>query len=756
MTGTVIPRWSAGGSGIGEHRLNLPPGLGRLAGSLGVPPSRLVLAAHLRVVALLTGEDEVTVGYAGGLVTARVAGRSWRDLLRADLTTVDGRADTAVGCDGETLSVGVAGDELVLTHRLDRVDADHAARIGGYLVRALAAAAADPDAPAAADLLDPAERALQLHGLDGPRRELPDRRVADLVAEQARLRPLQTAAVQGDRAWTYAELDRAADAVAAALVAEGLRAEEVVATVTDRSLEWLAAILGTFRAGGAYLPVEPGFPAERVAMLLEQSRCRLALTEPGAAAALAGMPVRALDLTRLPDRRPPAVEVGPDALAYVYFTSGSTGRPKGAMCEHAGMLNHLLAKVEDLGLGPGDVVVQNAQQSFDISLWQLVAPLLVGGRTLVLDRETILDPGRFLDAVVAGGGTILQVVPSYLEILVRELEARPRGLGRLRYLSVTGEAVGKPLVTRWLAVQPGIPLVNAYGATEASDDTTHEIIAVPPPQDLVPVGRPIRNVTVTVLGPDDELLPLGSVGEITFSGVCVGRGYLNDADRTAEAFGADPLRPGLRLYRTGDYGRWLPTGSLEFRGRRDDQVKVHGIRIELGEVESRIVEHPAVRTGAAVVAPLPGGGKALVGYYVPAGPLPVDELHRHLAAGLPPAAVPARLEPLDALPLTGNGKVDRKALTARATAAATAGASTGAGPRTPTEQRIAEAWARALERPVGEIGRDDSFFDIGGSSLAALRMIVSLDGLVSLADLLRAPVLRELAEAADGADGGGP
>lgn len=751
MTGTVLPTWAADPApGTAELRVPLPAGLAagadRLAGALGVPADRPLLAAYLRVVGLLAGTPTVTVGYGSGGVRADLTG-TWRDLLRGPYREVAGGCDAGFAGPGATLAVVPAGDHVLVRHRLDRVDAAHAERIGGYLVRALGAAVADPDAGVGADgLVGAAERAVQLTGLAGPDRPLPDRRVADLVAEQARRTPAAVAAVQGDRSWTYAELDRAADAVAAGLLAAGVAGEEVVAVVTGRTLEWLAAILGTFRAGGAYLPVEPEFPAERVRTLLDRGGCRLALAEgpgPGLGS------VRRLDVPDLlatgARADPPPVPAG--ALAYVYFTSGSTGQPKGAMCEHLGMLNHLLAKVEDLDLGPGDVVVQNAGQCFDISLWQLVAPLLVGGRTLLVDRDTILDPARFLDTVVAGGATVLQVVPSYLDVLLRQLEDRPRDLGRLRAVSVTGEAVGKALVTRWFAARPGIALVNAYGATEASDDTTHEVLTAPPAEELVPVGRPVRNVTVTVLGPADELLPLGAVGEITFSGVCVGRGYVNDPERTAEAFGPDPHRPGVRLYRTGDYGRWLPTGALEFRGRRDEQVKVHGIRIELGEVESRVLDHPAVTAAAVVAAPLPGGGKALVAYFTaPAGLAPAD-LHAHLARVLPASSVPARLEPLAALPLTANGKVDKKALVARA-AVPEATAAAGPRPLTGTEARIAAAWARALDRPVDSIGRDDSFFDLGGSSLAALRMVVSLDGLVSLADLLAAPVLRDLAAAA--------
>ena len=360
--------------------------------------------------------------------------------------------------------------------------------------------------------------------------------------------------------------------------------------------------------------------------------------------------------------------------------------------------------------------------------------------------------GWLLNTVLAGDASILQAVPSYLDVLLRHVERHPRDLGRLRHVSVTGEAIGMPLVRRWFASYPRVCLVNAYGATEASDDTTHEIMTAPPDGDLVPVGRPVHNVTVYVLGPGDTLQPLGGLGEIAFSGPCVGRGYVHDPDRTAEAFAADPFRPGERMYRTGDFGRWLPSGSIEFRGRRDEQVKIHGIRLELGEVESRILEHPAVRAAAVVVTPLPGAGKSLVAFYTSGDGLSPDELRDHLGRLLPATGVPARLHRVAALPLTGNGKVDKRRLASIAQEQASQPA--GAGrvlPDTPTQRRIAQAWSQALNRPVEEIGLGDNFFDVGGSSLSALRMVASLDGLISLNDLIRNPVLDALAATADGA-----
>src|SRR5205814_5728257 len=224
------------------------------------------------------------------------------------------------------------------------------------------------------------------------------------------------------------------------------------------------------------------------------------------------------------------VSVAPDQLAYIYFTSGSTGEPKGAMCEHAGMLNHVCAKVHDLGIGEGQVVAQTAPQCFDISLWQLVSALLVGGRTLVVEQETILDAKRFVDKLVDGRVAVVQVVPSYLEVVLSYLEQHPRELPGLRCVSATGEALKKELVQRWFAAQPAIKLVNAYGLTETSDDTNHEVMDRVPDRQRVPLGHPINHVQVYIVDEHLALVPLGAPGEIVFSGVCVGRGYINDPE----------------------------------------------------------------------------------------------------------------------------------------------------------------------------------------------------------------------------------
>ncbi|MFE0092440.1 amino acid adenylation domain-containing protein, partial [Streptomyces sp. NPDC059016] len=602
------------------------------------------------------------------------------------------------------------------------------------------------------------EVGFQVEGLAGRRRELPGLRVHELFEERVRMHPDAVAVVHGGREWTYGELNGRANRLARALRVRGVEGEGVVGVVLERNVDWLASVLAVFKAGGVYLPVEPGFPAGRIAATLSRAGCRVVLTESGSTGSLDEALVSVGGVERLlVDAAYGEGHAGDDLgvpvaagqLAYIYFTSGSTGEPKGAMCEHAGLVNHLFAKIDDLGIGEGGVVAQVAPQCFDISLWQLVAGLLVGGRTVLVEQEAVLDVSRFLDTVVGAGVNVLQVVPSYLEAVLAALEREPRRLGDVRCVSVTGEALKRELVERWFAAQPGIALVNAYGLTETCDDTNHEVMRGVPGRVLL--GRPVANVHVYVVDEGLRPVPLGAPGEIVFSGVCVGRGYVNDPERTAAVFVPDPLRPGERLYRSGDRGRWDVSGKLEFLGRRDTQVKVRGFRIEIGEVENALLGQAGVREGAVVAAAGPAGTR-LVAFYGARAPLESGVLAAGLGAVLPSYMVPAVFHWRAGLPLTANGKVDRKALVALAAGLGGAVEAGGEGceaPVTAAERRLAAAWSAVLGVPEDRIGRRDHFFDRGGTSLSAVKLAIALDRAVTLKDVTRHPVLTDLAALLD-------
>jgi amino acid adenylation domain-containing protein len=797
---TALPRWTLDPvAGIGEHEVRIPDelvaALRRLANELAVPLSSVLLTAHAKVLGALSGEREVCIGYALELssplpLRMTLGLHSWREVLletaraesellsHKDFPVDDLRRQLGLSEPPfETVfEMGAGGGEpaeevllrvsfverdglgLRLDYKTDVLDSDYAARIAGYHLTALAFIAADPDAEhARQSLLSADELRLQIDGLAGPRRELPDRRTHEVFEEHARAHPDAIAAVHGDRQLTYQELNARANQLARALLARGLAREAVVGVVTERNLDWMTAVLAIFKAGGAYLPIEPHFPADRIARTLSRAGCRLVLTERASTAmlyqaveSLSGVQTLFIELAYeggYPEGNL-GIEVAPDQLAYVYFTSGSTGEPKGAMCEHAGMLNHLFAKIDDLRIGEGDVVAQTAPQCFDISLWQLVSALLVGGRTLLVEQETILDAKRFIDKIVDAKVNVIQVVPSYLEVLVSYLEQHPRALPDLRCVSVTGEALKKELVQRWFAAQPGIKLVNAYGLTETSDDTNHEVMDRMPDRERVPLGRPINNVSVYIVDEHLAPVPLGAPGEIVFSGVCVGRGYINDPERTRQAFMADPYRAGRRLYRSGDYGRWLPEGKLEFLGRRDNQVKISGFRIEIGEIENTLLRVPGVREGAVVVAEQGDRSNRLVAFYSCERPLDANVLRDQLRELLPKYMVPSTFHWRRRLPLTDNGKIDKKMLTALAGELEVAEQS-HEQPSTATEHWLAAAWAEVLGVPKDQIGRGDQFFELGGTSLSALRLAVRLNRAVSLKDLTDRPVLADLAMLVD-------
>ncbi|HEX6339809.1 amino acid adenylation domain-containing protein [Umezawaea sp.] len=625
------------------------------------------------------------------------------------------------------LTVAAMGDVVLLhtdTHVLARENGE---RLLAMYRAVLEAMVFDLDGDARATFLPEAERRTQLTDWNRTERPLGDEGLVERFREFVRRTPDAVAVVEDGGRLTYAELARRAGAVSRDLA--GDEEGTLVAVLGDPGAGFIAAVLGVMGAGRAYLPLDPAVPVHRTATLLADSGVRTLLVGPGheehAVAATEGLPVRlrVLDDAEHPvdawvPRTPPEGGLG---LAYVIYTSGSTGQPKGAMVHRRGMVNHLLAKVEDLGLTAGDAVVQNAPLTFDVSVWQMLAPLVVGGRVRVVGKAHAADPAELFARVERERVSVLEVVPSLLRAALDGWDAgiAAPDLSGLRWLLVTGEALPPELCVRWFARFPGVDVVNAYGPTECSDDVTHAFLTSGTPFDRpqVPIGRAVRNTRLYVLDVHRQPVPVGIPGELHVGGAGVGHGYLNDPERTARAFVVDPFSatPGQLLYRTGDRVRYRPDGQLEFIGRRDDQVKIRGQRIELGEVEAALLGAPGVRDAAAKVA----SGR-LVGYVV--GTADTGAVREHVGGLLPDHLVPAALVALDALPLTANGKVDRGALPApdRAALAATA----PVAPRTGTEVRLAEVWGAVLG--VDDLGVEDDFFALGGDSIRTLNLVSAL------------------------------
>ncbi|MGK3964938.1 amino acid adenylation domain-containing protein [Sorangium sp. So ce118] len=699
---------------------------------------------------------------------ADVDGALWRPVLWAPDGAVEGTAKFDLG-----LSVARLHGELVaaLEYREDRFARGEIERMTGHLGVLLRSAAEEPDRPIdELPLLSPEEERHVLAGCNDTAAPVPGGVCfQDLFRQQASRTPAQIAVACGEQRLTYAELDRASDRVAQALSARGVGPDRLVALLTRRDLDFIVLALGALKAAGAYVPLDPAHPARRNADILARAggppllvgaavpdalRDEIAAASPAAPEALSTGELLAA-APEAPGAAP--ARARPEHLAYVIFTSGSTGAPKGAMVEHRGMLNHLFAKVRSLGLGPSDVVAQTAPISFDISVWQLLSALLAGGACRLVPDEIATDPVRLLDAVGDLGITVLEVVPSLLRGALDELGSRPSWRPRLdglRWLILTGEALAPDLARRWLALYPAIPLMNAYGPTECSDDVAQHVLAEPPPEDAayVPIGRPIQNTQLHVLDRRRQPVPIGVAGELYVGGDGVGRGYLHDPARTAAAFLPDPFAraAGARLYRTGDLVRRLPGGELVFLGRIDHQIKLRGFRIELGEIESVIARCAGILDVVVVARADAPGDPRLVAYVVPEAPsFEPSALKEQLSSRLPGYMVPAAIVPLDALPLSANGKVDRKALPAPAWTAWTTPAEPAArtAPRTGLEQAIGEVWCAVLGLEV--VGVHDDFFALGGHSLSAtraaarLRDVLGVD--VAVRALFEAPTVARLA-----------
>ncbi|MDT9684983.1 amino acid adenylation domain-containing protein [Streptomyces sp. TRM76323] len=596
----------------------------------------------------------------------------------------------------------------------------HLRRFTDFLDRFVTVAA---DAPLdALDLLAPGEAEQLDAALTGPVRAEPHRGVVERVRDHAADRPGAPAVTDDGGTLTYAQLAGASSALSRRLTG----GTGPVALLTEPGRDFVTAELGVLGSGRAFVPLDPRAPLARLTGLLADSgaTCVLADTTHHALARRAAgtLPVLLLDGAEDPADDLAPVAGGPLDLAYVIYTSGSTGRPKGAMVQRGGMVNHLLAKVEELGLDHTDALVHNAPVTFDVTVWQTLTALLVGGRVRAVPRDAAADPDALFGVIADERLTVLEVVPSLLRATLDAWDTTGNApeLPALRWMISNGEALPADLCTRWFAHHPHIALANVYGPTECSDDVTHAYARtaadVRADEPSMPIGRPLRNTRLYVLGDDLRPVPQGVPGELFVAGAGVGRGYLGDPGRTATTFVPDPFAAdGTRMYRTGDRVVLLADGQLLFTGRRDHQVKIRGQRTELGEVESALRALPTVSDAVAAAVTDPAGHQRLVGYVVTDADAAV--VRERLAEALPEHMVPSLLLPLPELPLTPHGKVDRKALPAPDFATAhTAGA-----PRSDAERVLCEVLAEVLGLP--RVGVDDSFFALGGDSISAIQVV---------------------------------
>src|SRR5579875_2749918 len=538
--------------------------------------------------------------------------------------------------------------------------------------------------------------------------------IPELFERQVAAFPDRIAASFEDSFITYRRLKEAAISLASRLRSSHIGPDSVVGLFADRSLHYLTAILGVFRAGAAYLPLDPAHPVERIAHVLRSSGSSAVVTTRSyreklenvlvAGGLEASFQVICLeDAIEAPSTSIRREKVNDKSLAYVLYTSGSTGVPKGAMIELAGMRNHLFAKIQDLALTANDVIAQNAAQCFDISVWQFLAAPLVGGTVRILSDDCVRNPEALLNEVAASGITVLELVPSQLRSILDTLSVSDSAgwdYSSLRYVVATGEALPPDLCHAWLARFPKKTIVNAWGPTEASDDVTHfHITHLPSSAMTVPIGRSLPNTATYLLDRDLSPVPLDTPGEIYVGGVCVGRGYVADPQKTAAAFVPDPFssEPGARLYKTGDLGCCTAGAHIEFFGRIDHQVKIRGHRIELGEIDIALQQHPSVREAAVMAREDKPGEKRLVAYVVsaPGTAIAVTDLRAFLQNKLPDYMLPSAIVTLPSLPRTSNGKLDRKSLPAPDSSRPELGRSF-VPPVSNMEHTLARIWAEVL------------------------------------------------------------
>ncbi|NLG60795.1 MAG: amino acid adenylation domain-containing protein, partial [Candidatus Cloacimonetes bacterium] len=614
------------------------------------------------------------------------------------------------------MSINVGWEEidstLRLTYNTSLFRHETAERMLAHYLEILEAVTAEPERRLS-ELKLPSrrDRALFTGWNDATAKEFGASGVMQMFAQRATQHPDRIAVRSPTGSFTYAELLRYAQGITAELQHAGIGKGDRVAILMERSREMLGALLGILGSGAAYIPVDPAYPEARVRYVLEDSGARVVLTHRGLQNRVE-TDTRVIDLDGwTPRAHAPFAEVEPAQPAYVIYTSGSTGKPKGVEVTHGGVRNFLLSMQERPGITPDDVILAVTTISFDIAVLELYLPLITGARVVITSEDDALDGRRLVQLMEQEGVTLMQATPATWKLLIA---GGWQGKPDLRVLC-GGEPLPRPLADELL--DRVAELWNMYGPTETTVWSTLD--RVERGGDIT-VGRPIANTTCYVLGDDMQMKPVGVPGELWIGGAGVANGYVNRPDLTEKAFIDSPFREGERIYRTGDLVRWRHDGRLEHLGRLDNQVKVRGFRVELGEVEAALVAHPYVKDAVVAVR-----DDRLIGYIVPEPGTTVSpaELRRVVGDVLPPYMVPSVIMSLQALPLTPNGKVDRKALPEPVVAVAeTHDVRT---PQDPTAQAIARIWEELLE--IDQVSLDDRFFEIGGHSLLAMEVVARIE-----------------------------
>ncbi len=565
-------------------------------------------------------------------------------------------------------------------------------------------------------------------------------------------------AYRGDADFSYGEVNRRANRLARVLAARGVGPESLVGVCMARAPEMAVALLAALKTGAAFTPLDPAYPEARLRFAIEDAGLRLILVRGDAPenrrlpapSGVALLDVDAIDAAG--DDADLARPADPRQPAFLIYTSGSTGQPKGVLGTHRGMVNRFQWMWRAFPFAEGEICAQKTSLNFVDSLWEILGPTLAGTPVAFFDEATLKDPRRFVPALAEAGVTRLLLVPSLLRAMLDAWPDLAARLPKLALWTVSGEALPAELCRRFRQAAPQAVLLNLYGASEVSADVSWQVIEADPTTSVAPIGKPIANTRLYVLGAGARPAPIGAPGELFVAGDSLARGYLGAPDRTAERFTPDPFaaEPGARMYRTGDLTRWLPGGALDYLGRVDHQVKIRGMRVELGEVEAALAAAPQVAQAVVAATADRRGEPTLAAYLVPEAGAAVEPaaVRAALKRALPEHMIPDGYVVLDALPLTPNGKVDRGALPEPGAAAIAPSAAEYVAPRNEVEEELAAIWAEVLDRP--RIGVADHFFETGGHSLRALQALSRVRdafGLeLSLPDFFAAPTIARLAE----------
>lgn len=591
-----------------------------------------------------------------------------------------------------------------------------------------------------------------------------DKSFMELFRSTVKSYPDRIAVKCKERHLTYTQLLQQIESIGNNLFLQNVKQQDVVAVFMTRDIDYWLVLLGIWHINAVYVPIDPGLPANRIATILLDSKATLVVSDQKfyeRALKNCGqyVPVAKVDeLLILNSGLKGSATAHPRDLAYIIYTSGSTGNPKGAMIEHAGMLNHLYAKINDLTFSTTDTIAQIATQSFDISIWQFITPLLVGGTSSIFVGQDACEPELLVDMVEQQLPQIVELVPSHMMVILDELElnGRENSFRSVRWLFLTGEGLNQHICKRWFELYPEAKIMNGYGATETSDDATHFIItkekyALYP--EIMPVSGTIMNSQLYVLDKLMNPLPVGCKGEIFIGGNGVGRGYLNDSMKTSAVFLPDPFHPdsGTRIYKTGDIGVFQYDGVLDYLGRKDNQVKLRGHRIEIGEIEGALLKFEEIAQAAAIIREDLVGQKRLIAYLVLYGNKTeqthlIELLKQRLSAVLPEYMVPNDFVFMKQLPLLDSGKLDKKSLPKPSHDHIRTNAYHP--PENPLEHYLVGLWSDILR--IDKIGVSDHFFKIGGHSLNGMKIMAQIRKKYKIdipsSSLFQYPTIRELSD----------